>query len=103
MKVDKHMIRLQFEHARDMRPAADGKVIGFAVAGADKIFHWADAEIDGSSVFVKSDEVPDPVAVGYGRAFHPIGNLVNGDGLPAVPFRTDDWQPTNIRSTEARP
>ena len=65
---------------------------GFAIAGADKQFHWAQAKISGNKVIVWSDEVTAPVAVRYGWADNPDGNLYNGAGLPATPFRTDDWQ-----------
>ena len=64
---------------------------GFAIAGADRKWHVADARIDGTQVVVSSPEVPEPVAVRY--AFHgaPECNLYNRAGLPASPFRTDDW------------
>jgi len=65
---------------------------GFAVAGEDHVFHWADAEIDGDSVVVTSDQVAAPVAVRYAWASRsPWANLFNQDGLPALTFRTDDW------------
>ncbi len=64
---------------------------GFAIAGNDKEFHWAKAEISGNQVIVSSDLEPQPVAVRYDWAINPIGNLYNREGLPANPFRTDDW------------
>ena len=70
---------------------------GFAIAGADHKFHWAEARIEGGAVIVSSREVPDPVAVRYAWANSPQCNLFNKDGLPASPFRTDDWP----RSTTA--
>jgi len=63
----------------------------FEIAGADHHFVPADARIDGDAVVVSSTQVPDPVAVRYGWADNPQGNLYNRDGLPASPFRTDDW------------
>lgn len=72
-------------------PRGDDKVVGFAVAGEDQVFKWAHAEIDGDRVAVWSDEVPDPVAVRYGWANNPAANLYNAEGLPASPFRTDNW------------
>lgn len=66
---------------------------GFAIAGEDKQWHWAEARIDGDTVVVHSDDVAKPVAVRYAWANQPIGNLRNAAGLPGVPFRTDDWQP----------
>ena len=71
----------------------DGKLRGFAVAGADKVWHWAGAEIVGSDVVVSSPEVEAPVAVRYAFRDNPMGdcNLYNREGLPASPFRTDTW------------
>jgi sialate O-acetylesterase len=64
----------------------------FAVAGADRKWHWAEAAIDGETVVVQSAQVPAPVAVRYAFATNPTGaNLYNRDGLPASPFRSDDW------------
>lgn len=68
-----------------------GPVRGFAVAGADKQFYWANARISGSSVIVSSPKVKTPVAVRYAWADNPDCNLTNNSGLPASPFRTDDW------------
>ncbi|QDV68386.1 hypothetical protein Poly24_20950 [Rosistilla carotiformis] len=69
-----------------------GKLERFAIAGADKQWHWADATIDGDSVVVKSAAVAEPVAVRYAYSMNPEGaNLYNKEGLPASPFRTDAW------------
>ena len=68
-----------------------GAVRGFAICGPDHVFHWADAVIDGNSVVVSSSEVPFPVAVRYAWGDNPDCNLYNRDGLPAIPFRTDDF------------
>lgn len=69
-----------------------GPLMGFAVAGADKKFVWAQARIEGDKVVVSSDQVPTPVAVRYAWADNPEGaNLYNREGLPASPFRTDDF------------
>jgi sialate O-acetylesterase len=73
-------------------PAASTKDLkGFIIAGADKKFVWATAEIDGDSIIVSSPEVKEPVAVRYAWADNPEANLYNKNGLPASPFRTDDW------------
>lgn len=64
---------------------------GFAIAGEDRKFVWAEAKIVGRSVVVSSPQVPEPVAVRFGWADYPIVNLYNSAGLPASPFRTDDW------------
>ena len=69
-----------------------GKLQKFAIAGDDKKWVWADAVIDGKTVVVSSPEVPKPVAVRYAFAANPDGcNLYNNEGLPASPFRTDEW------------
>ena len=64
---------------------------GFAIAGADRKFVWADAKIDGDTVVVGKDGVSEPVAVRYAWADNPVCNLYNKEALPASPFRTDDW------------
>jgi sialate O-acetylesterase len=70
-----------------------GYLDGFEVAGADRIFHWAKAEIRDDKVIVWSDAVADPVAVHYGWADDNMeANLFNKEGLPAAPFRTDTWK-----------
>jgi sialate O-acetylesterase len=70
-----------------------GYLKGFSIAGPDKKFHWAKAElINENTVAVYSDEVLNPAAVRYGWADNPNDvNLYNQEGLPANPFRTDDW------------
>jgi sialate O-acetylesterase len=71
---------------------SNGKLQRFAIAGADKQWHWADAVIDGETVVVSCKDVPKPVAVRYAFAMNPEGaNLYNKEGLPASPFRTDAW------------
>lgn len=65
---------------------------GYAVAGEDRVWHWATATIVGDDVICSSPEVSRPVAVRYGFSMNPKGaNLYNRDGLPASPFRTDNW------------
>ena len=69
-----------------------GYVKGFEVAGADKKFYYAKAELKDDKVIVYSDSVPNPVAVRYGWADDmPDVNLYNKDGFPASPFRSDTW------------
>ena len=86
-------IRLHFTHATSGLTTADGtgRLRGFVVAGPDRKFHWADAVIDGNTIVVSSSEVDYPMAVRYAWADNPSCNLSNGAGLPASPFRTDDW------------
>jgi len=63
----------------------------FAIAGDDKKFFWADAVIDGDKIIVSSDDVPNPKYVRYAWADSPVNpNLINKEGLPAAPFRTDE-------------
>jgi sialate O-acetylesterase len=91
MKVEGNQIRIGF-HLFESQLVAHGDVLkGFSIAGADRTFHWADARIDGDAVIVSSRDVPNPVAVRYDWANSPDGNLYNAQGLPASPFRTDDW------------
>jgi sialate O-acetylesterase len=66
-------------------------LIGFTVCGKDQKFYTANAVIAGKTVVVTCDAVPEPVAVRYGWDNHPLCNLYNRDGLPASPFRTDDF------------
>lgn len=69
-----------------------GTLKGFAIAGADKKWYWANARIEGDQVVVASPDVPNPVAVRYAFRGNPEGcNLYNKEGLPASPFRTDKW------------
>lgn len=69
--------------------APGGTLTGFTIAGADGVFHPAQAEIVGDTVMVASLAVSTPVAVRYGWANVASGNLFNRAGLPASPFRTD--------------
>jgi len=70
---------------------APTELTGFAIAGADQNWVWAQAKIEGNTVVVSSDQAASPVAVRYGWANNPPCNLYNKEGLPASPFRTDDW------------
>jgi sialate O-acetylesterase len=110
MKVEGNTIRLSFAQAKDGltlidRKKADGTYdasitanrqssvspgfSGFAVAGADKKFVWADARVDGNTIVVSAPSVPNPVAVRYGWGNNPPTSLYSKSGLPASPFRTD--------------
>lgn len=71
---------------------ADGKPLqSFELAGADKVFRSALARIEGDTVVVFSQNVKEPVAVRYAWRNAPVANLRNSAGLPAAPFRSDDW------------
>jgi len=91
MKTEGNKIRLAFHHTGSGMVAKGEKLTGFAIAGEDHKFVWADAQIDGNTIVVSSPEVQNPVAVRYGWANNPDCNLYNKEGLPASPFRTDDW------------
>ncbi len=92
MESKGNQIILHFNHIGGGLVAAGGEPLkGFAVAGADRKFVWADAKIEGDTVVVSSDQVSEPVAVRYAWADNPICNLFNKEGLPASPFRTDQW------------
>ncbi len=93
---------LHFKHVGKGLEAKDGSLQGFTIAGEDKKFYNAKAEIQGDMVLVWSDQVTQPVAVRYGWANCPVVNLWNKDGLPASPFRTDDFpmvtRPKTVKS-----
>ena len=92
MKVEGGAIRLRFTHVGGglVVEGAKGKN-GFAIAGADRKFAWADVRIDGETLLVSSEDVPAPVAVRYAWANFPYFGLSNKEGLPAPTFRTDEW------------
>lgn len=93
MTVSGSQVRLKFANAGQHLLLKTGSTTlsGFAVAGADQQFHWASATLDGADVVLTCAAVPTPVAVRYDWADNPTGNLYNQAGLPAVPFRTDQW------------
>ena len=92
MEVRGHEVALSFDHGGSGLAARGSSTLtGFAVAGEDRQFAWAEARIEGGQVVVSSDLVPAPVAVRYAWADNPDCNLVNREGLPASPFRTDTW------------
>jgi len=90
-QVEGPHMRLSFTEAAGLHGAADGSVTGFTIAGADKIFVTAQARIEGEGVVAWSDTVPAPVALRYAWGDNPANDLRDGQGLPASPFRTDDW------------
>ena len=82
---------VEFDHVGKGLEARGGELKGFSICGQDRKFVWAKAEIVGNTVVVSSPEVLYPVAVRYGWSDCPVVNLWNKDGLPASPFRTDDF------------
>ena len=102
-KVDGDCIRIKFNHVGGgLRARGDKPLTGFAIAGSDRKFEWADARIDGDLVIVSAPKVPKPVAVRYATTRNAACNLDNAEGLPASPFRTDDWPaPTAVSKPNA--
>jgi len=96
-KIEGDKIRVKFTHAAGGLKTSDGGAPkGFAIAGDDHKFVWADARIEGDEVVVWSSSVIKPVAVRYAWADNPVCNLYNKLDLPASPFRTDDWPGVTI-------
>jgi sialate O-acetylesterase len=93
MKTEENKIILTFDTSGSPMVSKDGGPLKFfAIAGTDKKFVWANAVIKNNTVELSSPEVLQPVAARYGWAGNPAGcNLFNQAGLPASPFRTDDW------------
>ena len=102
--VDGDKISVNFDHVgsglmvgkknglASVQEVKDGELKWFSIAGSDKQWHWAKATIDGNTVVVSNENVANPMAVRYAFAMNPEGcNLYNREGLPASPFRTDDW------------
>ncbi len=83
--------RITFKTEGNLR-APLNELGGFELAGEDKVFKPAQAKIDGTTVIVTNTEVTEPIAVRYAWRDAPLAGLFNDEGLPAVPFRTDDWR-----------
>jgi sialate O-acetylesterase len=92
MKVEGNKVKVYFTNIAGGLMAKNGDLKGFEIAGSNKQFHAATAAIEGDHVVLYSDNVSDPVAVRFGW-MDDAGedNLFNREGLPASPFRTDDW------------
>ncbi|NDV67979.1 sialate O-acetylesterase [Dysgonomonas sp. 25] len=100
-KIEGNKIRIYFSHTDGGLKTANNELLrGFTIAGLDHRFHWADAVIEGNSVVVSCPQVVFPVTVRYAWADNPVCNLYNGIGLPASPFRTDDWPGVTSNSTK---
>ena len=87
-------VRISFSNVwQNLGSMSNRAVKGFELAGEDKVFHLADAEIfwDGATVVVKCPEVPHPVAVRYAFRNYMGANLATTLGIPVPPFRTDNW------------
>ena len=90
VKVNGNSLQLSFSHARKI--ILNSKLESeFTIAGADQIFHPAKARVKGRKLILAADEVKEPVAVRYAWKNIPHAVLFNELGLPASPFRSDDW------------
>jgi len=91
--IEGDAIRVRFSHVgQGLAARHSDRLQGFMIAGEDKVFHWADAVIDGDSVVVRSNRVAKPASIRYAWSeSFPWANLFNKDGLPALTFRTDTW------------
>lgn len=92
MKVKDGKAILSFDHVEGGLEARGGPLTGFAICGDNNRWVWAKAEIVGDKVVVSHPGIEQPVAVRFGWADFPVLNLYNGAGLPASPFRTDEFQ-----------
>ena len=89
------------EVGRGLKTADVAEPRGFAIAGSDHHFIWANAKIVGpAEIEVWSDKVAEPVAVRYAWADNPVCNLYGSDGLPLTPFRTDDFPAVTAKNVE---
>ena len=92
MRTDGNKIVVEFDYVDGGLAIRGGDTLkGFAIAGADKKFVWAEAKIVDNTLVASSPDVESPAAVRYAWANNPECNLINKAGLPASPFRTDDW------------
>lgn len=92
MEIDGHRVRIRFTHTEGGLNTRDGKPPdSFSIAGEDKQFSDALADIEGDYISVASEAVVEPVAVRFGWKQEAMPNLINTAGLPASPFRTDNW------------
>jgi sialate O-acetylesterase len=92
MAVDGNLIRLSFDHVGSGLVSNDSQPLKwFEIAGEDRTFYKAEAEVAGDTVVVWSPRVPAPKAVRFGWHQLAVPNLANKEGLPASPFRTDKW------------
>ncbi|PXA03636.1 sialate O-acetylesterase [Coraliomargarita sinensis] len=93
VEVKEDRLLVHFDHAKGLTTTDAGPPTGFWIADESRVWVPAEAELDGETVVLHSDEIQIPRYVRYAFAGKPEVNLVNGAGLPAYPFRTDDFKP----------
>lgn len=91
-KTRDNEILLSFESSADELVLNEQADRSFAIAGKDRKFYWAQVRKAGGQLIVSSPKVPEPVALRYAWANNPDTGLLNGEGLPASSFRTDNWE-----------
>ncbi len=91
-RTEGRMLAVKFAHAEGLHAATGDRIEGFLLAGADRRFYPAEATVAGDEIRLTAPQVEEPVAVRYGWGKWFRVNLANGAGLPAVPFRTDEWE-----------
>lgn len=101
LSVEGERAVVRFTHVGEGLLSADGDLMGFEIAGEDRVFKAAKASIEGATVVVTSPEVRKPKAVRYGWHAMPKCNLMNRDGFPASPFRTDSWEAVGEKGNNA--
>lgn len=98
MKIQGHEVEIEFQNVGEGLMIQGEALKGFAIAGTDRKFVWANARIVNEKVVVSADEVPVPLAVRYAWSDNPEATLFNRAGLPAGPFRTDDWPGITVQN-----
>ncbi|WP_315814677.1 sialate O-acetylesterase [Paraflavitalea speifideaquila] len=93
MKIVADTAKIAFNNAPNGLTTYGKDLVNFEVAGSDKVFYPANAKITNEGIYLFSPQVKGPAAVRYAFKDWPEGELFNTDGLPAAPFRTDDWEP----------
>jgi sialate O-acetylesterase len=91
LSMEKGKIRISFDNAPNGLKCNGKELTEFCIAGSDKVFHKATAKIDKNTVVVSCKEVKNPVAVRFAFRNSPLPNLFSIEGLPVIPFRTDNW------------
>lgn len=95
--IEQDRVRVTFDHAEGLVLRPEGSAKSFSICGADRKWVRAEAKVEGTDVIIRADAVPKPVAVRYAWADNPVAGLFNGAGLPAAPFRTDDFPAISLK------